>query len=346
MESVLRQTHRNLEVIAIDDGSSDASRAILQSFAERDSRVQVISRENKGLVATLNEGLDLAKGEFVARMDADDICYPGRFTRQLQAFAADPALTVCGMSADLLWSENRVAVQQPESLNWQEVRILNIFGPALFHPVIMFKRQHFLEKGFRYRPDYKHAEDFDLLRRVTRHCRALVLPEKGLIYRDHGHGNVSTVHRQEQTKAHFKIVGEQLESFCIGVPYDALVKLTTSIDPTEEDIESVSAFFRGLRSYDGFSGIEDRAFKVGMTRLLWQVHSVLAGRVGPYPALKMVRRTGIVKKMPRRFAVGSLCSRLLGTKAAVQVNKIVSLVERRRTFPLNDILSRAGLEGR
>ncbi|TGS52677.1 glycosyltransferase family 2 protein, partial [Mesorhizobium sp. M1D.F.Ca.ET.183.01.1.1] len=93
--SILRQDYVRLEVIAIDDGSSDNSLEILERHRKADSRVTLISRENRGLVATLNEGLKLAQGELVARMDADDIAYPWRLSRQVALFADRPELGFC-----------------------------------------------------------------------------------------------------------------------------------------------------------------------------------------------------------------------------------------------------------
>ena len=78
--SILRQDYGRLEVIAIDDGSTDNSLEILERYQRNDSRISIISRENRGLVATLNEGLGKAQGELVARMDADDIAYPWRLS--------------------------------------------------------------------------------------------------------------------------------------------------------------------------------------------------------------------------------------------------------------------------
>src|SRR5215207_3906792 len=98
-ESVLGQTFRDFELIAIDDGSADRSREILETFAKRDPRVRVVSRANKGLVATLNEGLALATAPLVARMDADDLCDPRRFELQAKALNDDQSLVAVGCCA-------------------------------------------------------------------------------------------------------------------------------------------------------------------------------------------------------------------------------------------------------
>src|SRR5262245_25648773 len=89
IDSILRQTLTNFELVAIDDGSHDASPAILRDYGQRDPRVRVVIRPPRGLVATLNEGLSLARAPLVARMDADDIALPGRFHVQHRAFEAD-----------------------------------------------------------------------------------------------------------------------------------------------------------------------------------------------------------------------------------------------------------------
>ena len=90
VRSVLIQDHADFELIAIDDGSRDESLAVLRGLERRDPRMRVIARDNRGLVYTLNEGLALAQAPFVARMDADDISYPTRFSRQVAAFRRNP----------------------------------------------------------------------------------------------------------------------------------------------------------------------------------------------------------------------------------------------------------------
>src|SRR4051794_24772902 len=83
VDSILTQTFTDFEFIIIDDGSTDGSLATLREFAQRDPRINLVSRPNKGLTVTLNEGIALARGEFLARMDADDIALPQRFEKQI-----------------------------------------------------------------------------------------------------------------------------------------------------------------------------------------------------------------------------------------------------------------------
>ena len=97
--SVLEQTLRNFELIAIDDGSSDGSKRRLEEWASRDSRVVVLSRPDtgfSGIAGALNDGLERARGEYIARMDADDVCYPERFERQVEFLDRHPECALVG----------------------------------------------------------------------------------------------------------------------------------------------------------------------------------------------------------------------------------------------------------
>ena len=87
IESVLAQTHRDLELLIVDDGSTDGSRAVAERFARRDARVRVLAQPNRGVAGAGNRGLEEARCEWVARLDADDVFLPGKLKRQV-AFCA------------------------------------------------------------------------------------------------------------------------------------------------------------------------------------------------------------------------------------------------------------------
>ena len=112
IESVLGQTFPNFEFLIIDDGSIDGSLNIVREYARRDGRIRIITRPNKGLTNTLNEGISLARGEYLARMDADDICMPRRFERQLGYMKDHPDCVLVG---------SRVELMDPEGLPIREM---------------------------------------------------------------------------------------------------------------------------------------------------------------------------------------------------------------------------------
>jgi glycosyltransferase involved in cell wall biosynthesis len=107
VESVLAQSFRDFELLAIDDGSRDASAEILGDFARRDRRVRVVHRPHQGLIATLNDGLALARGELIARMDADDVALPRRLELQLARLDREPSLVCIGGAFEVIDARGR-----------------------------------------------------------------------------------------------------------------------------------------------------------------------------------------------------------------------------------------------
>lgn len=103
LQSILNQ---NFEFIIINDGSTDKSLEIIEKYKYQDTRIVLISRENRGLIASLNEGIELAKGKYIARMDADDISLPNRFEEQLKIMENDKEIVVCGSWINV-FGENR-----------------------------------------------------------------------------------------------------------------------------------------------------------------------------------------------------------------------------------------------
>jgi glycosyltransferase involved in cell wall biosynthesis len=176
-ESVLAQTFGDFEFLIIDDGSTDRSKAILDDFARRDPRVRVVSRPNKGLVATLNEGLALAAASLVARMDADDLCDPARFERQVAAMNGDPALVAVGCCAAAIDEDGNRLGDYMTPLTHEQIETYHLRGDsAIHHPSVMFRTEAVRELGG-YR-DLVPCEDFDLWLRLGEVGRLANLPER------------------------------------------------------------------------------------------------------------------------------------------------------------------------
>jgi GT2 family glycosyltransferase len=193
--SILTQSFRDFELIAIDD-SSDTSGEILDQFARADNRVRAVHQLNAGMVAALNRGLDLARGEFIARMDADDVCHPERFARQVAFLDAHPNVAVVGCAVTLIdEAGNRIReVEYPSTPEAIATFLEN--GSPLAHPSVMMRRAAVLAVGG-YREAYRNAEDYDLwLRMAERYCMAN-LSEHLLFYRQH-ETKGSFVHAVEQ----------------------------------------------------------------------------------------------------------------------------------------------------
>lgn len=162
IESILTQTYTNFEFIIIDDGSTDSSLAIIESFKKKDNRILVFSRQNKGLIASLNQGCGLARGEYIARMDADDISLPTRFEKQYDLME-NKNLDICGCHFFIIDDKGSLESLKLTPINQQTILISLACEVPFAHPSVMF-RKSFLEKtGLKYgQSTYITAEDFDL----------------------------------------------------------------------------------------------------------------------------------------------------------------------------------------
>jgi len=209
VDSILAQTCRDFELIAIDDGSSDRSKEILDSYAGRDKRVRVISRPNTGIVGALNDGLAAATGEFIARMDADDIATPGRFSEQLVYLQAHPECIGLGTAVKVIDSSGNVVDEHAPATSHEaiEAALLRGNGGALYHPTAMF-RTAAIRAVNGYDPAFCKAEDLDLYLRLSHTGQLANLPTVGLKYRHHLK-STNFVHRQKQTELIVKILARE-----------------------------------------------------------------------------------------------------------------------------------------
>jgi GT2 family glycosyltransferase len=186
LQSVLAQTFTDFEVIAVDDGSSDSSLAILREFEKNDARVRVISRPNTGIVGALNDGLAAARGQFIARMDADDLCVPERFAKQIAYLREHPECVLVGSQVMLMDQRGLPICPRPQTEYGHEQidgAHLN-HGWAVVHPSTMIRRDVLQAAGV-YRPQYQWVEDLDLFLRLAEHGRIENLPDILLYYRLH-----------------------------------------------------------------------------------------------------------------------------------------------------------------
>jgi glycosyltransferase involved in cell wall biosynthesis len=203
LDSVTGQTFGDFEVIAVDDGSRDATPEILQRHAGTDKRVVVISTPNRGLVSALNTALDAASGELVARMDADDICQPERFARQVEYLDRTPHAVAVGSQVLLIDAQGTPLSRQPPvgsgTVMRDRCRGFTHFPPApptLPHPSAMIRRESLEEVG-RYRRCFAMgSEDRDLWWRLSEVGEIHRIPARLLQYRIHN-ANLTVTRRRD-----------------------------------------------------------------------------------------------------------------------------------------------------
>lgn len=184
VESILGQSLTALELVCIDDGSTDRSHGILQSYGARDGRVRVIRGEHAGLITALNKGLKMARAPLVARMDADDISAPDRLDKQYRRFELDPGLWVLGTAEQRIDAAGRSRGHSPVVTGCDAVASALRETCVICHPSVMMRREPILALGG-YRAAYRHAEDYDLWLRVSERGQLDNLEFVGLRYRKH-----------------------------------------------------------------------------------------------------------------------------------------------------------------
>jgi glycosyltransferase involved in cell wall biosynthesis len=196
VESILAQTFSDFELLAIDDGSRDGSVARLEAFARRDPRVRLVYRAHSGLVATLNAGLALARGEFVARMDADDVALPRRLELQVARLDRDSDLVCVGGAYEVIDAKGRRIdlVRPPQAPEQILAAALEGLSP-ICHPAALYRRDRVLGVGG-YDVEVPVAQDYDLWLRLMDVGRLANLSEVVLRLRAHAH----SVSEQEQAK--------------------------------------------------------------------------------------------------------------------------------------------------
>lgn len=194
VDSILNQTFHDFEFIIINDGSTDHTSDILKIYESQDDRIRLISRENKGLIASLNEGIHIASGKWLARMDADDIAMPNRLERQLycieqsRADVAGTWVKYFGMGNPIIW---RGYQSDPA------IKAELLFKCPFVHPSIMMRTS--LAKKLKYDPASEKAEDYDLWVRAALHGSKMInIPEVLLQYRRHtSQVSIMSSHKQQ-----------------------------------------------------------------------------------------------------------------------------------------------------
>lgn len=163
IDSVLAQTFNDFELLIIDDGSTDTSLEIIQSYT--DPRIRLLrNKERQKLSGALNRGMDNASGTYIARMDADDICLPHRLATQVEYMDQHPDVGVCGSSIKMFGYRGTTVYKAP--VGYQHVRAKALFDNPFVHPTVMMRKELFDRFSLRFDGEYYPTEDFELWARA------------------------------------------------------------------------------------------------------------------------------------------------------------------------------------
>ncbi len=200
INSILNQTFTDFELIILNDGSTDKTPEIIQKYADSDKRIIFVNnRENRGLIAVLNQGLDMARGEYIARMDSDDISLPERFDKQVKYLDQNPDVGVLGTKIQGFGVIDAAGIQIPVV-----TAIDMLKDNYIAHPSVMVRKSIIDKYNLRYNPDYIHCEDMELWSRMIFLTKIHNIMEILLMYRITGN-NISTQNWNHQKTMSTKI---------------------------------------------------------------------------------------------------------------------------------------------
>ncbi len=182
MDSILNQTYKNYEFLIINDGSNDQSQDIIRAYT--DPRIHLVNHElNQGIVSTLNEGLELATGDYIVRMDCDDISLPERLAKQVAYMESHKEVAVCGTWAKVIGNGKSQIWKLPNHVKVIKCGLL--FNSNIIHSSAILRSKVFKNANLNYDSFFLHAEDYELWIRTSRKYNLSNLPQILIHYRLH-----------------------------------------------------------------------------------------------------------------------------------------------------------------
>ena len=262
IESILAQTYTDFELIIVSEfGTNQASQAIIEQYAKADNRIVVIENESRlGIAASLNRGLRAAKGEYIARMDGDDISLPQRLEKQVEFMDANQDVAISCTRVSYI-GENGKKLYYKDNLSEDpdQIKADLLFFCFIHHPSVMFRKSAIFEHDLLYDESYTAAEDHELWCRASRLVRIAAIPEVLLKYRwsrkssYHTGGSVLDNHSR-------MILRRSLEDLHIPINEEELSYLQRTT--CRESILSYKSVEKSLNSYYNTISASNREFMI------------------------------------------------------------------------------------
>lgn len=242
IESILNQTFSDFELIILNDKSTDESLEIIKKFQSKDNRIIIIDKkQNVGPANLRNEGINAARGKFIALMDADDIAIPTRFEKQITVLKNNPEIGVCGTGFTFFGSKKNKTVKH--STHHDGIKVSFLHSCNIGNPTVMFKKE--ILGDLKFDNDFVPAEDYDLWSRLLAKTNFYNIPESLLNYRQHDN-NISKTKIDNVNRSVKRVKINQLTALEINPAdpkidfYLNAVSLQKRLSP-QEIIETINA---------------------------------------------------------------------------------------------------------
>ncbi|PXV60959.1 glycosyl transferase family 2 [Dysgonomonas alginatilytica] len=223
VSSIMTQTYTNLEIIIINDSSSDGTANKLEELARKDQRIKIYNNDvNLRLIKTLNKGVELCNGKYIARMDADDISFPSRIEKQVDFLERNLDYDIVSTMFYTFKTDNSKRNLYINPVTHEELQAYLLFRSGICHPAVMIRKTLFTELGLKFEEKYLHVEDYALWSKALYCTRLANINEPLLYYRVH-ESQVSSLNEKKQ-------IGNKKEVFRIHCE-----KL--GLSSTEEDLD-------------------------------------------------------------------------------------------------------------
>ena len=252
ISSILEQTYSNLELLIIDDGSTDNSVSIIKSF--KDNRIKLFfNKENKGLPYTRNKGLSLANGDYFAIMDADDICRVNRLEKEIEFLKKNLDYDIVGSRNDFLCDKTLIR-DKYKKWGFEHVNLETLYFCPLLNSSAMIRMSFIKKYDIRYNPEYFVGQDYAFWSECSKYTKIARLNDSLIIYRT-GHENITKISTQEKSKVRKLIIDKirinnwRLVTDKLGDEEINIINKVFSdpkIEISEQDIESFSLILKNV----------------------------------------------------------------------------------------------------
>ncbi len=300
IDSILSQTFKDFEFIIIDDGSVDRSVEIVKSY--NDKRIKFVQNENNiGIALTMNKGLQLARGEYVARMDCDDISLPKRFAEQVKFMDQHQSIGICGSWVKVI-GDNHEYIWKYET-DPQKIKICLLFVCSLASPTVIMRRALLVRHDLHFQHLDVVAEDYDLWTRAVQFFDICNIPKVLLLYRIHQNNNTKRVMSEVKNSAQ-EINRKQI--------------IRLGINPTKEDLEvhSLSCSYNSPKNIEFLSKVSKWFTKLQEANNAKKIYNkeAVASVLGYYWYSSLIRNLALGSEVFKMFKHSPVSSNLTNTQ--------------------------------